>query len=346
MNRKASYFVFVVSLAFCIFSPRAFSEAEPAPNLDALCQGEAFPLQKIEWNNALPISLFGKAWGGANWEQPPIAKTGALCNCPSYLLQGATVPGFNILYWSPHHFYDISTIPSCSPLLGGQVLFDGNVTKLGTDGGSKEETVRRNIIDWKVDLFGVMTFLEGMLCGDFSGFLGLYYDSTIDPRMSGLPNGATGENEAIMFYTTLVSFVPAVAEAFTTMIWHPIDLVPFTAGAQSSPYPYRVDNENRAGSTEINFDAAIKHIYRQSATFIEWASVGPTAECFSHPSYFPIKSSYRFNRVWPMADSGGRHLTMGTPLAIWDVTTRNLPTQEDGLYLIWKAKQCCIEWIP
>ena len=318
----------------------------PAPSLEELCIGENMPLDKIEWNNALPISLFGKAWGGSNWEQPPLAKTGALCNCPSYLLQGMTVPGFNILYWSPHHILDISRIPSCSPILGGKVMFKGNVEKMGTDGGEKRDTVVRNIIDWKVDLFGVMTFLEGMLCGDYSGFLGMYYDSAIDPRMSGMPSGTTGENEAVMFFTNLAAYVPAVAEAFTTMIWHPVDVIPYTAGAQTSPYPYRIQVNERPGATEINFDAAIKHIFRQSASFIEWVSVGPTAECFTHPSYFPIKSSYRFNRLWPFADAGGRHLTIGTPLAIWDVSSRNLPMQEDASILIWKAKQCCLEWIP
>lgn len=326
-----------------------FSSNVSATGLDVVCKGETIPLNKIAWTNGLPITIGGLTLQGSTSEHSGMARTASMCMCPSNLttayLGGMKVPGINIVYWSPEKMLDISRVPSCSIMLGGKVLFGDRVNKLGNSGGDTNKGVAvRHIIDWGVDLFGVMSFLEGMLCSDYSGFLNLAADTSIDPRMDGLPTGATGEAESALFFSTLVGFVPGAAEAVSIMLGFNLDFIPFVAGAQTNTFPYRVESQSKSGTSGINFDAAVRHIFRQSASFVEWVSVGPTAECFTHPFYFPIKSAYRYNRLWPFADYSGRRLRTGMPLLMFDGVSRNTPMMEDALMLIWKNKQCCFQF--
>jgi len=319
--------------------------------LDVACKGDFFnPVADPNWNNFFPLVIFGKSWGGSNSDNPPLMMTSATCTCPSLLLRGASMIGLNIGYWRPFKIVDISKVPGCSVSLGGKIIFPGYEHNLGEDSGKEGASIKRNIQAWNYDVIGILGLFEAFLCGNFSGGIDISYDSNLDPSMNSMPTGMTGESEAVTFFVKtagLLTQVPSIlADTVASSVYHPLSFLPHLTGAQTPAYPFMNVTYSQPGTSYLNFKIVVDHLYKQSARMIEWATIGPTAQCFAHPSYFPLKSSYRFNRVYPYNDNSDRHLSMGTPLMLWDGATRNPPGQDDSTFLIWKAHQCCLKLIP
>ena len=331
------------------FTTNVYAAAAPASGgLDKLCHGEFFnPVSDPNSNNFFPISIFGKAFGGSKWNNPPIMHTGALCNCPSIILQGANSPGINISYWRPSKVLDISRIPGCAPSLGGKVVLKGYEENMGDVNLDEGGNSVRQIMEWDYDVLGVMKVFEGLVCSKISS-ISLAYDSNLDPTLNTLPNGNLGEAEAALFFSNVVTLMSCVVDGVSALVmgW-PVDFLPYCSGHQTNSYPYdnKVDSNNHI--SQLNFKVAVDHmVFKQAARFSEWVTIGPTAQCFSHPFYFPVKSAYRFNRTFPFNDNGSRKLVVGTPLLVHDVFSRNTPATVDATILVWKANQCCFKVIP
>ncbi|MEZ8733651.1 TraU family protein [Vibrio sp. 10N.239.312.D08] len=101
-----------------------------AGGLDSECpDSEYFAglITDICWTCVIPISLFGLS------DPPEGAYDEFLCSCPDLL--GIPQPGMAVGFFSPDQIMEVSTIPYCSPTLGGIQLFD-DYTHIGT---SKDE---------------------------------------------------------------------------------------------------------------------------------------------------------------------------------------------------------------
>lgn len=325
-----------------------FSSNVYADALDSVCHGEFFnPVTDPNTNNFFPITIFGKAFGGSKWDNPPIMHTSPLCNCPSIILQGASVPGINITYWRPSKILDISRVPGCAPSLGGKIVLSGYENNMGNLNKDGHTDAVRQIMEWDYDVIGVLKVLEGLICTKISS-ISLSYDSNLDPTLNTLPNGNLGEAEAVKFFSNVITLMSCVVDGVSALVmgW-PVDFLPYCSGHQTNSYPY--DNKVAGNNhiSQLNFKVAVDHmVFKQAARFNEWVTIGPTAQCFSHPFYFPIKSAYRFDRTYPFPDTGKRKLVVGTPLLIHDIFSRNTPTSVDATILVWKANQCCFKVVP
>lgn len=351
LNKKMKLRACILLLMSVFFTVNVNVYAEAgggSGGLESLCLGDFFnPVTDPNTNNFFPITIFGQAFGGSKIDNPPIMYTSALCMCPSIILQGVDSPGINISYWRPTKILDISRIPGCSPSLGGKVVLDGYENNMGSINNDEGGNSTRQIMEWDYDVIGILKVLEGLACSKISS-ISLAYDSNLDPTMNTLPNGALGESEAAKFFNNVVSMMSCVADAYSAVLmgW-PLDFLPYCSGAQTNSYPYdnKVQDSNKI--SQLNFKVAVDHIvFKQAARFQEWVTIGPTAQCFSHPYYFPIKSAYRFDRTFPFADSGSRKLVVGTPLLIHDIFSRNTPATVDATILVWKANQCCMKVVP
>jgi len=80
------------------------------------------------WSCSLPITLFGIS------EAPEGANTDFTCACNDDI--GIPVPGFSVGFSQPDQVMEVSTIPYCSPTLGGVQLAD-DYTHVGNSIGEK-----------------------------------------------------------------------------------------------------------------------------------------------------------------------------------------------------------------
>ena len=80
------------------------------------------------WSCALPITLFGLG------NTPEGGNTDFFCACDDDL--GIPIPGFSVGFYQPDQIMEVSTIPYCSPTLGG-VQLGSDYTHIGTSQGNK-----------------------------------------------------------------------------------------------------------------------------------------------------------------------------------------------------------------
>lgn len=322
-----------------------YSASVSAAGLDGVCQGDFFnPVSDPNWNNAFPIVIFGKAWGGSNSDNPPEMSTSTLCNCPSILLGGMNVPGINVTYWRPNKVLDISRVPGCSPSLGGTVLIPGYERNFASS-GHKDNTSTRNIMEWDYDVLGVLRILEALACNKVSS-ISLAYDSSLDPTMNSLPSGATGESEAVTFFANLPMLLACFADTVASYVYHPLTFLPQCHGAQTPSFGFSNKRANQPGAAHNNYNHVVAHLQKQAARFQEWVTIGPTAQCVSHPFYFMMKGGYRFNRIYPFSQTGDSLYGIGDPLIAKDILPANIPFKSDGSFLVWKGVQCCLKIVP
>ena len=322
------------------------TSAVNAAGLSSVCKGRFFnPISDPNWNYALPIVLFGKAWGGSNSDNPPEMLSPAFCNCPSLYLGGTEVPGIFMSYWRPYKVIDVSRVPACSISLGGKVLLDGYEHNFGASNNEQSyySVTNRSVMEWDYDLLGILKIFEALGCQKVSS-ISLAYDTNIDPTMNTIPNGSTGESEAVTFFKSLPLLLGCAVDAVASTVWHPLTFLPQCHGAQTPAFGYQNWNNQTSGPRSTNYKAAVVHLQRQASRFMEWVTIGPTAICFSHPFYFLMKGGYRINPVYPIRQSRSYKNSIGASAMIADFYSP--PMQPDSSYLIWKAHQCCLKPVP
>ncbi|EJC7176115.1 TraU family protein [Vibrio parahaemolyticus] len=116
----------IKSLAVAILTGAfAFGNAN-AGGMDSQCpDSEYFSglMTDICWTCSLPISLFGLT------DPPPGANEDFMCACDNEL--GIPIPGFAVGFFQPDQIMEVSTIPYCSPTLGG-IQLSNDYTHIGT----------------------------------------------------------------------------------------------------------------------------------------------------------------------------------------------------------------------
>jgi conjugal transfer pilus assembly protein TraU len=312
-------------------------------SLNAACKGTFFnPVSDPNWNNALPIVILGTPLGGSNSDNPIEMASAPTCMCPSIILQGNPAPGVMMTYWRPYKIVDVTSVPGCSVSLGGLVIIDGFEHNYGspTDGTAHGLSVR-NIQEWDYDLLGILKVMEGLGCKNPSG-ISLAYDSNLDPTMTGLPNGSTGESEATLFFANIVNLLACAVDSVASLVHWPLSFLPQCHGAFTNAFPYKTRFTEQSGPPAANYKALVGHLQKQTSRFLEWVTIGPTAQCVAHPFYFMMKSQYKINRVWPIKQMDAQTYNVGNPLTLKDVIPVNFPGKEDASFLLWKGMQCCV----
>lgn len=312
-----------------------------AGGLDAACHGSFFnPATDPNWNNALPIVVFGTPIGGSNSDNPFEMSSAPTCSCPSVLLYGANAPGIMMTYWRPYKILDVSRIPGCSISLGGKVVISGYEKNMGKTDDDVTASVR-SVQEWDYDVLGIIKVMEGLGCKKISG-ISLTEDTNLDPTLNGMPNGSNGESEGALFFANLVNLLGCVADGILSAVHWPASFLPQCHGAFTNGFPYTNKVTDQSGASQHNYKAVVNHLQRQTSRFKEWVTIGPTAQCISHPFYFMMKSQYKINRLWPVKQVDSQTYNVGNPLVLKDFIPANLPGKEDGSFLIWKGMQCCI----
>ncbi|MEF1336580.1 TraU family protein [Vibrio rotiferianus] len=118
--------------AIFTFGLFSFLSITPAyAGMDSQCPDSKYfegMMTDLCWSCSLPITLFGMT------EPPEGANEDYLCACDDAL--GILAPGFSVGFRQPDQIMEVSTIPYCSPTLGGIQLND-DYTHIGTSSDNK-----------------------------------------------------------------------------------------------------------------------------------------------------------------------------------------------------------------
>jgi conjugal transfer pilus assembly protein TraU len=297
----------------------------------------------VPWNAMYPIRLAGITLGPSGSGAPPDATNKAFCACQDDA--GIFVPGFTQSMFEPARLIELVREPDCMMTLGGAEMGLTNGRARGTI-GANEDMEGAQPAFWHYHYFSypLLLMLEMVVanrCGD--GFLDmdLLYVSELDPTWSDPELSFFASPEAAIF-SNPISIAACIADAASATGGRSIDSMYWCAGAWGELYPfagYRKGKSSIPSKTSLLATRSIASLHRR---LLARQTMGDGALCES--PIFPtiIKSQYKMNMMYPVAERGDAH-EIGEPALLWG-EWRNIPSKEDNIYLLWKYNDCCMTY--
>lgn len=307
---------------------------------EATCHGEMFnPISDVDWNNLYPITIGGFQTNPKGNATPPHHYMPSVCVCPGPF--GIPSYGVGVTYWEPVYIAEIERSPGCMSSLGGKKMLKGydslhseQIMKFNGDG----QTSRMQTHWYEYPVFKVVDIMQSMACKNTGGFalLGL---TEIDPFWQSDEWAAVFTPDSALF-ANLAAQAGCSIDAIGAMAHRPLPFLMWCAGTWGSVYPFSGNSPHTNSNFSSNNLVLAKYIARQSRLGLLWQTIGPSAQCFTHPTPIWDKSQYRYNQVAPVARRGSTVET-GNPGLMLSPPITNLPTRESTVNMIWRARQCC-----
>jgi conjugal transfer pilus assembly protein TraU len=290
------------------------------------------------WDCVFPIRIAGV--GGGPGDAPARANSQPLCLCQDAL--GVPHVGVTISLWEPARIVELVNAPGCSPALGGLKLPNAGVVNYGTHGTPLNTVGDAAFQHYHVWAFPVMVMLK-LLTVDRciqDGYLDLdlLYLSELDP---------TWAHSQLAYWTTpevaLVSQpevgLLCVADALAANAGEPIDELFWCAGSWGSLYALDgivLSPASRPVFTSLMATRALAVAHRRG---LSWRTMGSDTLCDAKLDPFIPKSQYQMSMWHPLAEANGRH-AIGESALQWG-EWRNVPGQDDTVYVVWRWNDCC-----
>lgn len=322
-----------------IASPVAQANPVAAVAGGASCNGELFnPITDVDYGYLFPISVIGvEAGTGVN---PPLMKLNPVCFCPGRL--GIPVPGLGVTFWQPNYVVEIGkggclhTLKGIKALPGSEIL-TGEYTDGEVSSGSK--TSRGQIHFYDYPLFKLLDLFTSAACLSPRGF-NMAYISEPDYTWQDDIWSSILSPDSILYSTPPMQFAGAI-DSISSNFGFPNDAIYWAAGSWGNTFPLTGNANQQSTYFQGNNLVMAKYITRAHRLGLMWQTIGPTAQCFSHPNPMILKSQYRINQIGPIPRYG-KPVVFGDAGLMQFPPITNLPTKEHTSNLIWTGTQCCI----
>jgi conjugal transfer pilus assembly protein TraU len=310
----------------------------------ASCQGTMWDPLTLDTNNMYPITIFGERTG--DYTDPPEMYEPPVCTCPGIF----DIPseGIGSTFWQPTNVVEIERTAGCMESLGG-ISFLGsgstagysalNSEQVNNNGQLDSNTNRMQIHMYAEPVFKMLNLFSSMAClGSSTGFDNLWM-TEVDAAWQSDQLSAIMAPEAALFANPIAQAACAV-DAVAAGADFPIDALFWCQGGWGSVYPLSGNSQHGNSGFQMNNSLMGKFLARQARLGLEFATIGPVAECFSTPTPIWIKDQYRVNQIMPVA-------RYGTPVYIGgsefqqQPTEANYPTRESTVNLLWQGTECC-----
>ncbi|MDA0152412.1 TraU family protein [Vibrio sp. Makdt] len=331
------------------------SGASSAGGMDSQCpDSEYFTglMTDICWTCALPISLFGLT------DPPEGANDDFMCACDDDL--GIPIPGFAVGFYQPDQIMEVSTIPYCSPTLGG-VQLSNDYTHIGTslddksgdDPNSQESNEKSKLVQYHYNYLAspvlkMMQVLAIPECDKTPGTVDLdimfmspltveWYDDLMSFVLN--PDAVAFANpvgQAMCMYDCAETMLTGEASQAN---WH-------CAGCDGSLYPLTGNisgaADNPIQATSLVTQRAIAKSHRLGLSAL---TMGKDAMCkYKYTPMLP-KSQYKFQMAFPSAQASGSCCQpLGENWLKWGLGRTSPGGGEDTtfVYNIFRWADCCI----
>lgn len=306
------------------------------------CHGKWFnPFSDMDWNLAFPITIMGVPLGG-NFS-PPLMYEPPICVCPGAF--GIPSFGIGITYWSPLYVSEIQRTPGCLSTIGGVSILDSYISlhgehEDGQDDSNSGTTTRMQGHWYEYPVFELLELMADTGCKTSAG-VALGYITEIDSTWQDDAWGAMFTPEDSLFANPLAQLA-CVVDAVSSQLGLAFDPLFWCAGAWGHMYPMTGNSQPGNGPWLLNGQVQAKFMARLHRLGLLAQTIGPTAQCSSHPNPVMVKSQYRINQIGPIPRRGatpppviGTHgFTLMPPVS-------NTPALESTDYMIWQGMQCC-----
>lgn len=333
-------------LGLALAPDEASAEITNAAAGGAACQGDFFnPLSDPNWSQAFwPITIMGAQIGPNS--NPPMMYEPPICICPSRLM-GIPMPGIGITFWEPLYIAEVERSPGCMSSLGGMSVLGGGYQMMAAEQQSSESegevnNTRMQVHWYQYPVFAILEMFKELLCLNSSGFA-LAYLTELDPTWQNDLWGAVWSPEAKLFANPLAQMACSV-DAIAASVAYPIDAMFWCLGTAGPLYPLTGNSQHLGSNQTSNMQLLGKFIGKGHRQMMLNATIGPGAQCFSHPSPLIVKSQYRIDPVQPIRVRTPP-IYLGQSEYRWGlVPPANYATRESSVYMIWQGQQCCLRF--
>lgn len=313
------------------------------------------------WECMFPLSLVGTtifnmgedsvtpAVGPGQSAIYPPQLCGCICLTP-YLC----VPGLPLGVFIPSHLMEVVRTPMCFPSLNGMTM------------GSDPNFINRGMVDVSQDdpslkfsyyhVHFIVYPLWALLATEFMfactgssapSLIDILYMSELDPTWVDDPLSLLMFPEAVLFANPIATAACSIDSVMASISW-PLDPLFWCAGSFGNIYP-------PSGYTSGSYSGQVKpaalvitrvlsKLSRIGAE-LYWAAHG-SAICADIPTFLLIKSQYKFQLLYPIANSsvpgGGCCSPIGRTQLRWGLAKTYPVDGDDFVFLIWKLQRCCL----
>ncbi len=302
-------------------------------------------LTDVPWNSMYPIKLAGFTVGPKGSGAPDNASSKVFCACQDDL--GVFVPGFTQSMYEPARLIEMVRQPDCMMALGGAELKMTNGRMRGTVGENEQdagEGASNAFWHYHYYAFPLLLMLEMVVanrCGDGYMSMDLLYLSEVDPTWNDSELGFFANPESAIFANP-ISLAACMVDAGAASVGKPLDELFWCAGAWGGLYPLTGFISSKSSIPSKTSLLATRSVAALHRRLLARQTVGDEALC-SAPLFPTIpKTQYKMNMMYPVAEREDSH-EIGEPALMWG-EWRNIPSQEDATYMLWRYNDCCMTY--
>ena len=309
-----------------------------------MCHGDLWNPMNMDTNNLYPITVFGVKTGPNS--DPPEMYEPPVCECPGIF--GFPSFGIGSTFWQPLNIAEIERTPGCMESLGGLNFLGSGATagfsalgseQVNNNGQMGANTNRMQVHYYRYPVFAMLDLFKSMAClGSSSGF-DILYLTEFDYTWQSDEWAAIFAPEAVLFANPIAQAACAV-DAVAANVAFPIDALFWCQGSWGSVYPLSGNSQHGNSAFQLNNSIMGKFLARQARIGLEFATIGPLAQCYSTPTPIWVKDEYRVNQIMPVMRHGNPLYIGGSEFQQLPVSA-NYPTRESTVNLLWQGVQCC-----
>ena len=331
----------------------ALAEDAGAPLPDPSCQDGGVIsgklLTDICWDCIFPIRMGGVASFGSERAAGAVIPDGAseqtFCACDDGA--GLPHPGYTVAMWMPAMLFELVRSPGCAMTLGGIKLPITDPRLLGDRGRGWQDFSDEAFYSYHQYAFPLLTIMDLFLdprcnAGGYSD-LDLMYFSELDPTWAA-SELAFFTNPEVSAVANPTAWAACPIDAARALVDQPIEELFWCVGSQGWLYPlsgYTNAWGSLAGQTSHVLYKAIAAQHRRG---MMRRTVGSDALCTPPVEPMFPKQQYGMSMFFPLPEAEGKH-PVGRSALLWG-SWRQIPaTGEDAIYLLWRWRDCCVEFL-
>lgn len=302
------------------------------PDAGTLSNG-AF-MSDLCWSCMFPVQVAGATSG--NTFPDDVARS---CTCPSVVLFGTPTPGVVYGMWKPTHIVESVRHPGCFPSIGEEIDFSSDVQF----GGGVREEDQPGYNSTHVYTFPISSILDSVtssICTSTSSYdVDIMSISEIDPTHNDPMLSMSVNPEGSLFNNPIAQAV-CIADAVAASAYKPILHVFWCMGSWGNTYPLTGHTNNQSDVAAASLDAtrALAVMHKRGMANLHY---GDSAVCSSHPYPVYPKQQYRWQVMYPMAQSNQNDWTGRATLLSRE--WRHIPvTGEDWVQVMSTYENCCV----
>jgi len=313
-----------------------------APSAYAACSGMSASLAGVmtnaNYNNFFPLTIAGVDFSSGSARNPPTMSKQTPCFCPGHIF-GLITPGFLVTYFSPQFVGEVVKDPGCFPTVSSSTVLPGfaGQKSMKTTGSVTE---RRNVHWYEFPLFSLLGIFQDMVCSNSDTPIDIAYATEVDPYWQDDLWSSVLTPEAMLFNNP-VALLACIPESVSTAVGYNLDALTWCVSGKLV-YPLSGNQRGAEAGESGNLRVLTKFLARQHRVMALYQTIGPTAVCSPHANPIISKSQYRTDPIWPNPKGWGRPVVIGENPMLWG-TIASVPTQEDSIFLVWRAVQCCVQ---